>query len=49
MEIGPDCRAKLAKRGWKFPKPVYRVRSGRVEFVKLEGKIEPPTTKEGKQ
>ena len=40
--MGPECRGKLSKRGWKFPKPRYRIRSGRVELVGMTGKIEPP-------
>jgi hypothetical protein len=41
--MGPECRGSLSKKGWKFPKPVYRVHAGRVELVKMVGKIvEPP-------
>ena len=41
--MGPECRGGLAKKGWKFPKPKYRVRHGRVEFLGMTGKIvEPP-------
>ncbi len=42
MGIGPECRGKLAKRGWKFPKPRYQVRHGRVELVGMTGKVEKP-------
>lgn len=40
--MGPDCRGELSRRGWKFPKPVYRVVSGHVELVKMVGKVEEP-------
>ena len=40
--MGPECRGGLSKKGWKFPKPVYRVVGGHVELVKMLGKIEPP-------
>jgi hypothetical protein len=44
MGYGPECRGKMAKHGWKFPKPIYRVRRGRVELVRLEGDLTPPPT-----
>lgn len=41
--MGPECRGRLSKRGWRFPKPQYRIRHGRVELVRMVGKIvEPP-------
>lgn len=40
--MGPECRGKLSKAGWKFPKPRYQVRHGRVEFMGMTGKIQPP-------
>ncbi len=40
--MGPECRGGLRKKGWRFPKPVYRVISGHVELVKMIGKVEPP-------
>ncbi len=43
VEMGPECRGKLLKRGWKFPKPHYRIRAGRVQFLGMTGKVEPPT------
>ncbi len=43
LGMGPECRGRLSKRGWRFPKPQYRVRHGRVELVQMTGKIvEPP-------
>ncbi len=42
LGMGPECRKGLQKKGWKFPKPVYRVRSGRVELVKMIGKVVEP-------
>lgn len=42
--MGPECRGSLSKKGWKFPKPKWRVRAGRVELVGMVGKIvEPPS------
>ncbi len=41
--MGPECRGRLSKRGWRFPKPQYQIRHGRVELVRMIGKIvEPP-------
>lgn len=40
--MGPECRGGLSKKGWKFPKPRYRVRRGRVVLVGMIGKVEPP-------
>lgn len=40
--MGPECRGVLKKKGWKFPKPRYQVRDGRVEFLGMVGKIQPP-------
>ncbi len=41
--MGPECRGRLSKRGWKFPKPKYRIHHGRVELVRMIGKVvEPP-------
>lgn len=40
--MGPECRGRLSKRGWKFPKPRYQVRHGHVEFLGMTGKVEQP-------
>lgn len=40
--MGPECRGRLSKRGWKFPKPKYKVSHGHVVLVSMQGKIEPP-------
>ncbi|RPI95396.1 MAG: hypothetical protein EHM40_03340 [Chloroflexi bacterium] len=41
--MGPECRGRLSKHGWRFPKPRYRIRHGHVELVGMVGKIvEPP-------
>lgn len=40
--MGPECRGKLSKKGWKFPKPKWRVSRGRVELVGMTGKIVGP-------
>ena len=45
--MGPECRGRLSKKGWKFPKPVYRVRNGHVDLVRMVGKVEPPTATPG--
>lgn len=40
--MGPECRGGMSKKGWKFPKPKYKVSHGRVVLVGMVGKIEPP-------
>jgi hypothetical protein len=40
--MGPECRGGMAKKGWKFPKPKYKVRRGRVVLVGMVGQVEPP-------
>jgi hypothetical protein len=40
--MGPECRGGLSKKGWKFPKPQYKVSGGRVVLVGMVGKVEPP-------
>ncbi len=40
--MGPECRGSLSKKGWKFPKPKWKVRNGHVELIGMVGKIEPP-------
>lgn len=41
--MGPECRGKLSRRGWKFPKPKWRVSHGSVQLIGMTGKIvEPP-------
>lgn len=40
--MGPECRGGMAKKGWKFPQPKYRVSGGRVVLVGMIGKITPP-------
>lgn len=42
--MGPDCRGDLSRRGWKMPKSKWRPHKGRVVFVGVQGKIEPPPT-----
>lgn len=41
--MGPECRGGLARKGWKFPKPRYKVSGGRVVLVGMTGKVEPPS------
>ncbi|MBI5933293.1 MAG: hypothetical protein HY867_06260 [Chloroflexi bacterium] len=48
MGYGPECRGKMTKRGWKFPKPIYRVTHGKVELVRLEGDLTPPAQSESR-
>ena len=48
LGLGPECRSVLSKRGWKFPKPVYRVMHEHVVLVKIVGKITPPPPKKRK-
>ena len=41
--MGPECRGGLSKKGWKFPKPKWKVQGGRAVLVGVIGKIvEPP-------
>lgn len=40
--MGPECRGGMSRKGWKFPKPKYRVSHGRVIFIGMDGKVEPP-------
>lgn len=40
--MGPECRGELSRKGWKFPKPKWKVRGGRSVLVGVSGKIEPP-------
>ena len=44
--MGPECRGGLARKGWKFPKPKYRVRDGHVVLVGVIGKVERPAVNE---
>lgn len=46
--MGPECRGGAKKKGWKFPKPKWRVSHGRVIFEGLAGQVEPPATHTGK-
>jgi hypothetical protein len=43
VQIGPECRGRMLKSGYRFPKPKYQVRHGRVELIGMTGKIVPPT------
>lgn len=42
--MGPECRGGLSKKGWKFPKPKYKVLSGRVVFLGMDGEVVSPLT-----
>lgn len=42
--MGPECRGALKSKGWKFPKPKFKISGGSVVFVGVEGKITPPPT-----
>lgn len=49
--IGPECRGRMIKGGWKMPKPKWNVEGGRTVFAGVTGKVEPPagvTKKENK-
>lgn len=41
--MGPECRGALSRKGWKFPKPKWKVEGGRTVLIGVTGKIEPPT------
>jgi len=40
--MGPECRGGMATKGWKFPKPKYKVSHGKVVLVGMVGNVEPP-------
>lgn len=40
--MGPECRGALSRKGWKFPKPKWKVQGGRAVFIGLDGNVEPP-------
>lgn len=42
LGIGPECRGRMIKSGWKLPKPRWKVDNGRTILVGVVGKIEPP-------
>lgn len=41
--MGPECRGALSRKGWKFPKPRWKVQGGHPVLVGMIGKIEKPT------
>ena len=42
LGIGPECRGRMIKSGWKMPKPKWKVDGGRTVLVGMIGKVEPP-------
>lgn len=42
LRIGPDCRGRMVKRGWRFPIPRWKAQGGQVTLIGLRGRIEPP-------
>ena len=42
LGIGPECRGRMIKGGWRMPKPKWKVEGGRTVLVGLIGKVEPP-------
>ena len=44
--IGPECRSKLIKCGWRMRKPTYQVRHGKVELVSVTGRFVAPPPKQ---
>lgn len=40
--MGPECRGGMSRRGWKFPKPKWRVHKNSVVFEGVRGGVEPP-------
>lgn len=42
MGVGSDCRAKMVRNGWKFPKPRFKVRDGHSVLIGFTGKVEAP-------
>lgn len=42
MGVGSDCRAKMVRSGWKFPKPRFKVQHGHSILMGFTGAVEPP-------
>ena len=42
MGVGSDCRAKMVRRGWSFPKPRFKVQDGHSVLIGFTGKVEVP-------
>ena len=40
--MGPECRGALSRKGWKFPRPKWKVQGGKTVLLGVTGKIEPP-------
>lgn len=45
LGVGPECRGKMVKSGWKFPKPKWKVENGRTMLVGVVGTVQPPREK----
>lgn len=48
LGVGPECRGKMVKSGWKFPKPKWKVENGRTVLVGVVGTVQPPKEKKVK-
>lgn len=47
--IGPECRGRMIKSGWRMPKGKWKVDNGRTVLVGVIGKVEPPKAEGNKQ
>ena len=47
--LGPECRGRMIKRGWRMPRGKWEVRNGRTVLVGVIGKMEPPKAEGEKQ
>lgn len=45
MGVGSDCRAKMIRSGWKFPKPRFKINHGHSVLIGFTGTVEPPEGK----
>lgn len=43
--IGPECRGRMIKSGWRMPKGKWKVEGGRTVFVGVIGAVQPPREK----
>lgn len=42
MGVGSDCRAKMIRTGWKFPKPRFKIDNGHSLLIGFTGRVEAP-------
>lgn len=42
MGVGSDCRARMIRSGWTFPKPRFKIDNGHSILIGFTGKVEAP-------